>query len=95
MSDDERGPGGPDEDAPLWSGRFSKPPAPEAQALGRSLTFDVRLAPYDVRAGVAHVLALRDAGLLTATEADALEVALEQVGAKIAAGTITEVISER
>ena len=30
--------------APLWAGRFSTPPAPEAHALGRSLHFDVRLA---------------------------------------------------
>jgi argininosuccinate lyase len=74
-------------DAPLWAGRFSKPPAPEAQALGRSLAFDVRLAPYDVRAGVAHALALRDTGLLDADEARSLTDALEAVGAQIAAGT--------
>jgi len=74
-------------DAPLWSGRFSKPPAPEAEALGRSLAFDVRLAPYDVRASVAHVLALRDAGLLTADETSTLTDTLEAVGAEIAAGT--------
>jgi argininosuccinate lyase len=74
-------------DAPLWSGRFSKPPAPEAEALGRSLAFDVRLAPYEVRAGVAHALALRDTGLLAADEASALAGALEAVGAEIAAGT--------
>ena len=84
---DRRGDGGAGNDTPLWSGRFSKPPTAEAEALGHSLAFDVRLAPYDVRAGVAHVLALRDAGLLTGTETDALEAALERVGAEIAAGT--------
>jgi argininosuccinate lyase len=75
-----------DPGAPLWSGRFSKPPAPEAAALGRSLSFDVRLAPQDVESSVAHVRALEDAGLLDAGEAGMLEKALRDVGAEIAAG---------
>ena len=71
----------------LWAGRFSKPPAPEAHALGRSVHFDVRLAPQDVEAGIAHVRALQDAGLLTPAEADSLEGALAEVGNEIASGT--------
>ena len=47
----------------LWGGRFSRAPAPEAQALGRSLEVDTQLVSEDVRAGIAHVGALRDAGL--------------------------------
>ncbi len=74
-------------DAPLWAGRFSTPPAPEAHALGRSLGFDVRLAPHDVEASVAHARALEDAGVLSADEASRLEKALREVGASIAAGT--------
>jgi argininosuccinate lyase len=76
-----------DEDAPLWSARFSEPPAAEATALGRSLGFDVRLAPYDVEASIAHVGAMRGAGLLDAGDATALEGALRSVGAAIAEGT--------
>ncbi|HXF71792.1 MAG TPA: argininosuccinate lyase [Actinomycetota bacterium] len=71
---------------PLWGGRFGKRPAPEAQALGRSLGFDVRLAPHDVEASVAHARALEAAGLLTAEEAARLEEALREVGAEIAEG---------
>jgi argininosuccinate lyase len=74
-------------DAPLWSGRFANPPAPEAAELGRSLGFDVRLAPHDIRASAAHVRALEDAGLVTTDEADRLEEALGEVGEEIAAGT--------
>jgi argininosuccinate lyase len=74
-------------DGALWSGRFSEPPAKEAHALGRSLHFDVRLAPQDVRASIAHAHALQRAGLLTAEEAEALEAALLQVGDRIADGT--------
>ena len=76
-----------DRDAPLWSGRFSTPPAPEAEALGRSLAFDVRLAPQDVEVSIAHARSLEDAGLLTADEAARLEKTLREVGDEIAAGT--------
>jgi argininosuccinate lyase len=76
-----------DGDGPLWAGRFSSPPAPEAHALGRSLDVDARLAPQDVAAGVAHARALQAARLLEAADADALVEALLAVGAAIAAGT--------
>ena len=62
--------------APLWAGRFSKPPAEAAEALGASLHFDARLAEVDIASSVAHVRALEDAGLLTEDEADQLEKAL-------------------
>jgi argininosuccinate lyase len=70
----------------LWAGRFSKPPAPAAHALGRSLHFDRRLASQDVEASIAHVRALQDAGLLDAEEAATLEQALGEVGEDIGEG---------
>jgi argininosuccinate lyase len=73
---------------PLWAGRFSTPPAPEAAALGRSLEVDARLAQPDVEAGVAHVRALQDAGLLSPAEAGALEEALARVGEDLERGTV-------
>ncbi len=76
------------EDGPLWAGRFSTPPAPEAHALGRSLHFDERLGQADVRASRAHVGALLAAGLLTADEAETLDATLAEVGEDLAAGTI-------
>jgi argininosuccinate lyase len=75
------------EGTPLWAGRFGKRPAPEAQALGRSLGFDVRLASQDVEASVAHVRALEDARLLSADDAAELEKALREIGAQIADGS--------
>ena len=71
----------------LWAGRFSTPPAPEAHALGRSLHVDVRLAPYDVAASIAHVGALRRAALISGPDAEALEAALRSIGEEIAGGT--------
>jgi argininosuccinate lyase len=74
--------------SPLWAGRFSTPPAPEAAALGRSLLVDARLAQHDVEAGVAHVRALQDAGLLRPAEAGALEEALARVGEDLDRGRV-------
>ncbi|MGH2672217.1 MAG: argininosuccinate lyase [Actinomycetota bacterium] len=74
-------------EAPLWAGRFSSPPAPEAAALGRSLAFDVRLASQDVEVSIAHARSLEDAGLLGADEAAQLEKTLRDVGDEISAGT--------
>ncbi len=71
----------------LWGGRFSGVPAPEAQALGRSLEVDAQLVSEDVRAGIAHVGALRDAGWLTDDDVRRLTEALERVRDAILAGT--------
>jgi argininosuccinate lyase len=68
---------------PLWGGRFSKPPAPEAKILGHSLSVDEVLAAHDVEASVAHVEALRDVGLLTDDDSARLEGALEEVRSAI------------
>ena len=70
----------------LWAGRFSKPPAPEAHALGRSVDFDRRLASQDVEASIAHVRALQDAGVLDRSEAAALEEALGEIGEDLGEG---------
>jgi argininosuccinate lyase len=74
--------------APLWSARFSSPPAPAAYALGESLHFDIRLAPQDVAAGIAHVHALAEAGLVSPEESREIGAALSQIGAEIAAGRL-------
>jgi argininosuccinate lyase len=71
---------------PLWAGRFSTLPAPEAWALGRSLHYDRRLAPHDIDVSIAHVRALQDAGLLDDEEAATLEATLAEVGEDIAEG---------
>jgi argininosuccinate lyase len=73
--------------SPLWGGRFGTPPAREAAELGRSVGFDVRLAPQDVQVSVAHVRALEVAKIVTAKEADELETAIRDVGAQIVDGT--------
>ncbi len=72
---------------PLWAGRFSEAPSAEAAAFTRSLAFDVRLAPYDVRATAAHAFALHGAGVLSQDERDQIARALDDIGEELAAGT--------
>ena len=72
----------------LWAGRFARPPAPEAHALGVSIGFDARLAPQDVESSVAHVRGLEAAGMLSPDDATRLEHALREVGAAIADGSL-------
>jgi argininosuccinate lyase len=52
----------------MWGGRFEKGPAAEAEAYSRSLSFDWRLAPYDIDVGIAHAGALHKAGILSERE---------------------------
>ncbi|MEY4197951.1 MAG: hypothetical protein RLZZ477_536, partial [Actinomycetota bacterium] len=44
----------------LWGGRFSSQPEESMFALSRSVHFDWRLAPYDLRSSLAHVAILQE-----------------------------------
>ena len=44
----------------LWGGRFSSQPEEAMFALSRSVHFDWRLAPYDLRSSLAHVSILQE-----------------------------------
>ena len=70
----------------LWGGRFSGGPAPELEAVNRSIGVDYRLWPFDVRLSKAWAQALHRAGVLTADESDKLVRGLDQVAAQFAAG---------
>ena len=74
-------------ETPLWGGRFSKPPAPEVQALGVSLPFDRRLWAQDVQATGAHAAALERAGILSAGERALIDRALGEAAERLRAGT--------
>jgi argininosuccinate lyase len=73
--------------APLWSGRFQQGPSETTMAFTRSLQFDMRLAPFDIKATQAHARGLARAGLMTNEEADQVHGELERIGGEIAAGT--------
>src|SRR3954465_9882372 len=73
----------------LWGGRFASGPAGALAALSKSTQFDWRLAPYDLRASMAHARVLHRAGLLTDQELTGMLSALEKLDADVASGAFT------
>ena len=66
--------------------RFEQEPDPVFWQLNASLSFDRRLAPYDIRQSRAHARALLGAGVLDRGELDELLTGLDRVEAEIEAG---------
>ena len=67
--------------------RFAEPPDPVFQALNSSISFDHRLAPYDVEQSRAHVRMLAGAGIVPAVDAAEIERGLETVRAELEDGS--------
>jgi argininosuccinate lyase len=75
----------------LWGGRFASGPSDAMAALSLSTHFDWRLAPYDLRQTRAHAHVLQRAGLLTDTEGAAIELAIDELEAEVAAGSVAPI----
>ena len=71
----------------LWGGRFSGGPADAVFALSRSVHFDWRLAPYDIRSSLAHLLVLESSGLIKKDDAASIRTALKQLSAEVLNGS--------
>ncbi len=74
----------------LWGGRFAGGPAPELEAVNRSIDVDFRLWPFDVQLSKAWAVALWNAGVLTLEESGDLERGLDAVAHRLADGIIPE-----
>jgi argininosuccinate lyase len=70
----------------LWGGRFAGGPAPELEAVNRSIGTDIRLWPFDVRLSQAWASALGSAGVLSDEDVVAIRTGLDRVGKRIGAG---------
>lgn len=70
----------------LWGGRFSGGPAPELEAVNRSIGVDVRLWPHDIRLSQAWALALAEAGVISQEDGQQLVTGLHAVASRIADG---------
>ena len=70
----------------LWGGRFTDAPSDAVFALSRSIHFDWRLAPYDLRSSLAHLRVLQSSGLLKADVAKKIEGALRELISEVATG---------
>jgi argininosuccinate lyase len=69
----------------MWSGRFRQPLDPDFERWQRSFGFDRRLLQYELAASSAHARALKDAGILSASELISILQGLQQIGAQAAA----------
>jgi len=70
----------------LWGGRFSEEPADVVFALSRSVHFDWRLAPYDLRSSMAHLAVLESSGLLASDVAAKIRGALLELADEVSTG---------
>ena len=74
------------ESSSLWGGRFSGETNEAVAALSRSVHFDWRLAPYDIKGTRAHLLALRAAGYLAEAELAKLDKSLVELEKRVSSG---------
>ena len=57
-----------DEKQATWGGRFSMQPDALMQVFGESVSFDKRLAPYDLKGSLGHASMLAHVGLISEDE---------------------------
>lgn len=69
-----------------WGGRFDAAPAELMLQFSESVSFDRRLAPFDVAGSKAHSAMLAHVGLITKQERDEIHAGLDAVLAEIQAG---------
>ena len=69
-----------------WGGRFSSGPSALMQRFSESVSFDRRLAPFDIAGSKAHAAMLAKVGILTRRERDAIHRGLDGLAREVAAG---------
>jgi len=78
----------------LWGGRFAQGPEESVFALSRSVHFDWRLAPYDLRSSKAHLAILKKSGLIGSKDAEAIAKALNELSAEVTSGKFVAIDSD-
>ena len=73
----------------LWGGRFSTEPSSAVAALSRSVEFDWRLAPYDIKVNLAHLDGLIASGVIAAGNGEVIRAGLKALGTEIISGKFT------
>jgi len=69
-----------------WGGRFENQTDALMEQLGESVSFDARLAPWDIRASIAHADMLGAQGIIPAGDARKIVQGLKAIGKDIAEG---------
>lgn len=72
--------------AKAWGGRFQQTTDARVEQFTESISFDRRLAKFDIRGSQAHARMLAQVGLITADECEQIVSHLDQIGAEIERG---------
>ena len=72
-----------------WGGRFSEDTDRFVEEFTQSVSFDRRLAPYDIQGSIAHVAMLARVGVLTEDESGQISDGLSAILSEIEAGKFT------
>jgi len=75
--------------AKQWGGRFEAKTDSLVEKLGESVSFDARLAAWDIRASVAHARMLGERGILSKADARRIVSGLKGIGKEIEADRFT------
>ena len=67
-----------------WGGRFGSKPDDLMQVFGESISFDRRLAPYDLQGSLGHAGMLAEVGLLTPGEFEEIKNGITELSEEIA-----------
>ena len=70
-----------------WSGRFSEPATELTQRFTASVSFDQRLAEFDIEGSIAHARMLAATGIVSDKDLAAIEKGFAQIRSEIRAGT--------
>lgn len=70
----------------LWGGRFEGSTHELVEAIGESVSFDARLAPWDIQLSTAHARMLGDCGIIPKADAARIIKGLKAIRADIEAG---------
>ena len=70
-----------------WGGRFKDGPSSLMLAFGESVSFDQKLAPYDLQGSLGHASMLHSIGILNQEEFNQIEQGLKELAEEIKSGS--------
>ena len=77
----------PGSEGKVWSGRFTEPVSDRVKLFTASVSFDQRLAEFDIDGSLAHARMLSATGILSKSDWSAIERGLEQIRREIREGS--------
>ena len=72
----------------LWGGRFEAGLEKWVEEFGASISFDQKMAEFDLKGSIAHVTMLGQTGIISQQEADQIKAGLEELLAEYQAGQL-------